>query len=103
MLGSISVLVTILPDGLRISSHSCAPPAATFATMYVGAAVTTGSGRRSAVAGMAGAVAGRLSDTVVVRDACVAAAPHPERTSSAAGIARAARVGVIGTGLRRCC
>jgi hypothetical protein len=55
----------------------------------------TGSGRSKAVFGRAGAVAGSDTETVVVRGARVAAAPHPERTSTAAGSARAARVEII--------
>jgi hypothetical protein len=88
----------------RISNHLLEPDVrivTTFAgDMYAGGvAFTTGStagrGRERKESDAAASFAGMTSDTVVVRAVTAAATPHPERTSTAAAVPRAARVGII--------
>src|SRR5580700_10076796 len=93
--GSIFVLATTAPDGVMISSHSLVPEIPTVATTYVGVGAIMFSGRVRRSGEIAGADAGRATETVVVLGVCAATIPQPERTTSAAGMATAARVGVI--------
>jgi hypothetical protein len=63
-------------------------------TLAVGTAAGRGSERKG-VAEISTVFDGVTSPTVVVRAVTAAATPHPERTSTAAAVPRAARVGTI--------
>ena len=107
--GLISVRATSAPLCDRISSHSLLPVAAAVPTTYaldvgtgvmcagaVGVGATAGMTASGGTDGAYSVALGMTTETVLVR-AVTAATPQPERTTSAAGMASAARFRVIET------